>query len=158
VGVCRLVKKSKKKAAKAKSGSSTSINRKNLANVRVIQRNLVYVIGLSLNICKDEVLKRGEYFGKFGKIVKVSVNRSGVYNSTHGGATGSAYVTYVREDDALKCIQAVDGNVLDGKVLRCSFGTTKYCNAFLKNQPCNNPECLYLHDLGNDDDSFTKVL
>jgi hypothetical protein len=23
-------------------------------------------------------------------------------------------------------------------------------------QPCNNPECLYLHDLGNDDDSFTK--
>lgn len=38
------------------------------------------------------MLKRGEYFGKFGKIVKVSVNRSGVYNSAHGGATGSACV------------------------------------------------------------------
>merc|ERR1719183_1176994 len=72
-----LVKKSKKKAAKAKSGSSTSINRKNLANVRVIQRNLVYVIGLSLNICKDEILKRFDYFGKYGKLIKVSVNRNG---------------------------------------------------------------------------------
>lgn len=52
---CRLVKKSKKKAAKAKNATTATINRKNLANVRVIQRNLVYVIGLSLNICKDEV-------------------------------------------------------------------------------------------------------
>lgn len=28
------------------------------------------------------------------------------------------------------------------------FGTTKYCNAFLKGLPCNNPECLYLHEIG----------
>ncbi|RQM25963.1 hypothetical protein B5M09_009443, partial [Aphanomyces astaci] len=39
---------------------------------------------------------------------------------------------------------------------RASFGTTKYCNFFLRNLSCNNPECLYLHELGETDDSFTK--
>lgn len=28
------------------------------------------------------------------------------------------------------------------------YGTTKYCNAFLKGLPCNNQDCLYLHDIG----------
>jgi hypothetical protein len=37
-----------------------------------------------------------------------------------------------------------------------SFGTTKYCNFFLRNMSCNNPDCLYLHELGEQDDSFTK--
>ncbi|KAK3280763.1 hypothetical protein CYMTET_11414 [Cymbomonas tetramitiformis] len=152
-----LSKKSKKvKTPKSKAPNGT-LSRKHLANVRVIQRNLVYVIGLSLNYCKDEVLKKSEYFGKHGKIIKVSVNRNGVYNSANGGTpTGSAYVTFFRGEDALKCITAVDGSILDGKVLRACFGTTKYCNSFLKYQPCNNPDCLYLHDLGDDGDSFTK--
>ena len=56
----------------------------------------------------------------------------------------------------MKCIQHVDGTPLDGRILRACFGTTKYCNAFLKYQPCNNPDCLYLHDIGRDNDSFTK--
>ena len=50
--------------------------------------------------------------------------------------------------DALRCIKAVDGAVWRGKPVKACFGTTKYCNAFLKGLPCNNPECLYLHDLG----------
>ena len=37
-----------------------------------------------------------------------------------------------------------------------SFGTTKYCTYFLRNLPCNNPDCMYLHELGNEGDSFTK--
>ena len=39
---------------------------------------------------------------------------------------------------------------------RASFGTTKYCTYFLRNLPCNNPDCMYLHELGETDDSFTK--
>lgn len=34
--------------------------------------------------------------------------------------------------------------------MRASFGTTKYCNFFLKNTECPNKECLYLHSLAND--------
>ena len=35
--------------------------------------------------------------------------------------------------------------------MRASFGTTKYCNAFLRNMSCSNPDCLYLHELGEDE-------
>mmetsp|Transcript_15602 Transcript_15602/g.53287 ORF Transcript_15602/g.53287 Transcript_15602/m.53287 type:complete len:774 (-) Transcript_15602:39-2360(-) len=132
-------------------------SRKHLYNVRVIQRNLVYVVGLSMNCCREDVLRRQEYFGKYGKIVKISVNRNGSYSSGRDGhPSGSAYVTYQRPEDALRCIQAIDGVALDGRILRACFGTTKYCNAFLKHQPCNNPDCLYLHDIGDGNDSFTK--
>ena len=34
--------------------------------------------------------------------------------------------------------------------MKACYGTTKYCNAFLKGLPCNNVECLYLHDVGKD--------
>lgn len=39
---------------------------------------------------------------------------------------------------------------------RASFGTTKYCNQFLRGQSCTNRDCLYLHELGQEDASFTK--
>jgi len=46
--------------------------------------------------------------------------------------------------------------LMDPRYFRASFGTTKYCNFFLRNLVCNNPDCLYLHELGEQDDSFTK--
>ncbi|URE41549.1 RNA recognition [Musa troglodytarum] len=36
------------------------------------------------------------------------------------------------------------------------YGTTKYCRAWLRNMTCSNPDCLYLHDIGSQEDSFTK--
>jgi hypothetical protein len=41
-------------------------------------------------------------------------------------------------------------------VCRASLGTTKYCNAFLRYIPCNSPDCLFLHEVGSEDDSLTK--
>ena len=32
--------------------------------------------------------------------------------------------------------------------MKACYGTTKYCNAFLKGIPCNNTDCLYLHAEG----------
>ena len=42
-----------------------------LQNVRVVQRNLVYVVGLALELCYEDLLKTDKYFGQFGKIIKV---------------------------------------------------------------------------------------
>ncbi|XP_048598129.1 uncharacterized protein LOC125578995 [Brassica napus] len=36
------------------------------------------------------------------------------------------------------------------------FGTTKYCHAWLRNVACVNPDCLYLHEVGSQEDNFTK--
>ena len=46
---------------------------------RVVQRNLVFVVGLSTRLADPEVLKKHEYFGKFGKIHKVVINQSTSY-------------------------------------------------------------------------------
>ena len=54
-------------------------NRRHLSDVRVVQKNLVFVVGLSQRLADTEVLKKNEYFGKFGKIVKVVINPSPSY-------------------------------------------------------------------------------
>ena len=41
--------------------------------MRVVQRNLVYVVGLALELCYEDLLKGPDYFGQFGKIVKVII-------------------------------------------------------------------------------------
>jgi len=46
---------------------------------RVVQKNLVFVVGLSPRLCDAEILRRHEYFGKFGKIHKVVINQSTSY-------------------------------------------------------------------------------
>ncbi|KAI5058417.1 hypothetical protein GOP47_0026587 [Adiantum capillus-veneris] len=150
------INEKKQKLGKAKTKAAEG--RKNLSNVRVIQRNLVYVVGIPAALADEETLERKEYFGQYGKILKISVSKTGSHSSQHSsaGSSVSVYVTYVKEEDAMRCIQSVNGYVLDGKVLKACFGTTKYCNAWLKHMPCNNPDCLYLHDEGTREDSFTK--
>ena len=39
---------------------------------------------------------------------------------------------------------------------RASFGTTKYCNSFIRGVPCTNKECLYLHVRAPPDDCFSR--
>ena len=64
-----------------------SENRKHLANVRVVQKNLVFVVGLSPKLADSEVLKRPEYFGRFGRIHKVVINTSTTYAGNHNQAS-----------------------------------------------------------------------
>ncbi|XP_010520331.1 PREDICTED: uncharacterized protein LOC104799481 isoform X2 [Tarenaya hassleriana] len=140
-----------------KSKSKPSEGRKQLTSVRVIQRNLVYIVGLPLNLADEDLLQSKEYFGQYGKVLKVSMSRmaSGVIQQFPNN-TCSVYITYSKEEEAVRCIQSVHGFILDGKSLKACFGTTKYCHAWLRNVPCNNPDCLYLHEIGCQEDSFTK--
>lgn len=39
---------------------------------------------------------------------------------------------------------------------QASLGTTKYCSYFLKSMQCPKPDCMYLHELGDEAASFTK--
>lgn len=130
-------------------------NRKHLANVRVVQKNLVFVVGLPPRLADAEILKKHEYFGKYGKIHKVVINPSTTYAGVQG-PSASAYVTYVHNNDALRAIQSVNNITIDGRSIKTSLGTTKYCSHFMKNQVCPKPDCMYLHELGDTEASFTK--
>jgi hypothetical protein len=63
---------------------------------------------------------------------------------------------YAFQEDTLACILALDGFYLENRNIRASYGTSKYCSAFIKNVRCNNPECTYLHEMGAVEDTFTK--
>ncbi|KAI8006742.1 CCR4-NOT transcription complex subunit 4, partial [Camellia lanceoleosa] len=125
--------------------------RTDLSNVRVLQRKMAYIIGLPLSLADEELLLQKEYFGQYGKVSKVSVSR------TVGGAiqqfvndTCSVYITYSKEEEAIQCINQY--------MVLASFGAAKYCHAWLRNMPCTNPACLYLHSIGAEEDSLVHQI
>ncbi|KAK7943177.1 uncharacterized protein PG986_012290 [Apiospora aurea] len=132
-------------------------NRKNLVGVRVVQKNLVYVTGLTPTVPEDELLKtlrRPEFFGQYGNIQKISISN----RKAPDGAPQSLgiYVTFEKKDDATRCIQAVNGSMNGDRVLKAQLGTTKYCSAWLRHEQCGNRQCMFLHELGDEEDSYSR--
>ncbi|XP_057297826.1 uncharacterized protein LOC130628825 [Hydractinia symbiolongicarpus] len=146
--------KKERKQKEAQHKQKISDNRQHLSNIRVIQRHLVFVVGLSNKMADADVLRRPEYFGKYGKIVKIVINPNTNYAGPQG-PSASAYITYTREEDALKAILAIN-NMQPPLKIRASLGTTKYCTHYLRNMQCPKADCMYLHDVGDNAASFTK--
>lgn len=154
-----------------------ALSRRHLVNVRVVQRNVVYVVGIGPRFAKEEVrseirlfdrifiahiqliptLRSGDYFGQYGKISKmILVKRT---QSSGGAPVVGLYITYHRREDAARCIATVDGSPSPGggrEVMRASYGTTKYCMAFLRGVSCSDGTCMSLHEWGDEKDCFTK--
>ena len=93
-----------------------SLGRKHLANVRVVQRNVVYVVGIGPRFAKEEVsgalifigcmrvsqpitvqliptLRSHEFFGQYGKISKIVI----VKRSSSGGVCEAGHVVGEKE-------------------------------------------------------------
>ncbi|VEU21253.1 DEKNAAC102168 [Brettanomyces naardenensis] len=140
--------------------------RHHLAGVRVIQKNLVYVVGLN-PLCPPEdlpsLLRSDKYFGQYGRILKIVINKRAVGPGSHHpapppGANPSygVYVTFAKKEDAGRCIRSIDGSVSDGRILKAAYGTTKYCSSYLRGVPCPNPNCMFLHEPGEEADTFSR--
>lgn len=123
--------------------SSLAQQRSSLVNVRVVQKHVVFVLGLPLSIAKEDILRRPEHFGQYGRITKIVVGHFAP--SQNRSASASAQIMYSRAEEAQQAIRGVDGRVIDGHQIRASFGTTRYCQYFLRGQQCHNPNCLFLH-------------
>lgn len=134
-----------------------NLSRKHLAGLRVVQKNLVYVTGLNPTNQEDQLLQtlRGEdYFGQYGKIIKIVVSKA--KDLSHPNSVG-VYVTFERKEDAQKCINAVDGTKNQERTLRAQFGTTKYCSAYLRGENCTNRSCMFLHEPGEANESYSRA-
>ena len=122
-----------------------------LSKVRIIKKNLVHVHGFPSSLSNSEKLSQVEYFGQYGKIKKILL--SSKTNTETNKKTFSVYITYSNEKEASFAILAVDSLLIEGKLIRAFFGTTKYCNYFLNNAFCPNEEkCMYLHQIVKDKD------
>lgn len=157
-------KREKEKKQREKEKKETEMaNKKHLAGLRVVQKNLVYVTGLNPPCNPDDlhsVLRSDKYFGQYGKILKIVINKKTPnpttthHHHSHPGLV--VYVTFAKKEDALKCINELDGSLCDGRILRAAHGTTKYCSSYLRGHPCPNPNCMFLHEPGEEADSYTR--
>ncbi|TMS37762.1 hypothetical protein L596_004629 [Steinernema carpocapsae] len=148
------VMKNKEKRLKTQQGKNKKMSaeaKKHLAAYRVLQKNLLYVVGLPTR-CAEMDMRKSDFFQRFGKVVKsaTSVSGTGTLNAC------SAYITYNKDEEALRAIQAVNNSVMEGRQLKASLGTTKYCSSFLRNSNCQKPDCMYLHEIADLEVSFTK--
>ena len=122
-----------------------------LSKIRIIKKNLVHVHGFPLSIAKVSILRKKEYFGQYGKIQRILLNHK--INPETNKKLFSVYITYSNEKEASFAILSVDSLLIEGKIIRAFFGTTKYCNYFLNNISCPNMDkCLFLHKLVKDKD------
>ena len=130
----------------------------NLQNVRIIQKNLVYLIGLSKSLISlDNKLKNYEYLGQYGQIEKFVINKLKTYNSTNpNGPSYSCHITFSNSSESSLCILALDNMIIDNHIIKASYGTTKYCLNYLKNNVCHNKYCLYLHERANKNDLISR--
>lgn len=122
------------------------------------------MIGLAPHLADENLLRSPKLFGQYGCIKKIILNNSPqliekvhsccAYSLVSGFL--SRYITFATSQEALVCIQAVDGCCLQGSQIRASFGTTKYCNYFLRGIRCTNIDCMYLHHMADTCDCFTK--
>lgn len=92
VDVEEVLKANKEKAAAEKKPKEGTEDRTALANMRVIRRNLVYAVGLPP--LSEEVLRKSDYFGQYGKINKIVLNRNNPPAGDARRASSSAYVTF----------------------------------------------------------------
>lgn len=129
--------------------------RTHLSDVRVIQRNIVYIAGWPVSLAVEETCRKKEFLGQYGNIKRVDIIRTDV-SKKHYPATCVLFIAFSKEEEAIRCIQAVNGYTLDGRSLKACFGATGYCKAWLKNMRCVNPDCLFLHRVGPQEDVCSR--
>ena len=118
---------------------------------RIIKKNLIHVHGFPKSLAKLDILKSYEYFGQYGTILNSILLKK--VNSNTNKITSSVYITFSNEKEAAIAILCVDSLIIEGKIIRAFYGTTKYCNYFLNSTSCpNRNKCIFLHELITDED------
>jgi len=129
-----------------------------MQKMRIIKKNLVYLIGLPKNLAfNEEILNTFEYLGQYGKIEKLKTNKNKKYNiSNPNGPSYSCHITYNSPIESSLAILSLENIQFENHIFKASFGTTKYCSNFLHGVPCTNKDCLFLHYLANDNDILNR--
>ena len=126
------------------------------SNVRVINKKIVYIIGIPYEIATEETLSKKEYLGQYGTIHKIIVNRNGYIKNESNIPTYSSYVTYSNEIEASLALLSLNNSTVFNHKLNACYGTNKYCNSFLKGIECNNKDCLFLHKKADENDIIKR--
>ncbi len=146
---------SSSRTAQKKHTQFTKEQIERLSRVRIIQKNLVHFLGFPDNLYEKEKICSFEYFGQYGKIIKISL--ASTNDRTTHKKTNSAYVTFETSEQAAYCILSVDSIKINEHLVRAFFGTTKYCNHYLNNFKCfNEDKCSFLHYIADEENCINE--
>ena len=122
-----------------------------LSKQRIIQKNLVHLLGFPDSMYNENLLLSPEYLGQYGSITKISLVSKEDKGTNQ--KMNSAYITFENSLQASYCILTIDSIKLNNQTVRAFFGTTKYCNHFINNFRCfNQDKCMFLHQIADPSD------
>ena len=126
------------------------------SNIRVICKNILYLIGIPYEIANEDTLIKKEYLGQYGSIQKIIINKNGYLKNESDYPTYSSYITYSSEIEASLALLTLNNSTHLNNKLNACYGTNKYCNSFLKGIECTNKDCFYLHVAADPNDIINK--
>jgi hypothetical protein len=122
-----------------------------LSKQRIIQKNLVHLLGFPDSMYNENLLLSPEYLGQYGSITKISLVSKEDKGTNQ--KMNSVYITFENSLQASYCILTIDSIKLNNQTVRAFFGTTKYCNHFINNFRCfNQDKCMFLHQIADPSD------
>jgi hypothetical protein len=122
-----------------------------LSKQRIIQKNLVHLLGFPDSMYNENLLLSPEYLGQYGSITKISLVSKEDKGTNQ--KINSAYITFETSLQAAYCILTIDSIKLNNQTVRAFFGTTKYCIHFINNYRCfNQDKCMFLHQIADPSD------
>lgn len=132
-----------------------NLSAEELINIKIRKRNVCYVVGLPIHVATEIKLRSNEWFGQFGNIATIAINR----NSKSIQANSiPAHITYDNDISALNAINFCNKFIFaDGRKLKATFGTQHYCRWFIAaNKKCTNVFCGFRHSWCRQSDIITQ--
>lgn len=125
-------------------------------NLRIVQRNVIYILGIKPKIAEKSILTSKQFFGQYGEISKIFISKKPFFLKHTNDFCHSAYVTYDNTLSASFAIAGLNNFLFEGKKMEASYATNKYCKSFLKQKSCKKKSCNYIHEEVDDNDCFIK--
>lgn len=100
------------------------------------------MIGITKEYASAELLGSLNFFGQYGQIMNISINKTAYQNYKYY----CAYIKYVDELSACLAIISIQSKHIKGfELLRASYATTNYCKYYVKKIACRTKKCSYAH-------------
>lgn len=123
-----------------------SIDKDNWKQIRILQRNIVYVIGIPEKIANNVMIGSQDYFGQYGDIIRIVINTKPHFTEKKRDKFYSCYITYTSPESACLAIIATFMNPLSHlSSLQTSYATVKFCMFFAKSKVCRVKNCRFCH-------------
>lgn len=99
---------------------------------------------------KKSILRKNEFFGQYGNILNISFCSQ--FSRQQNSHQSFIYITYSNPFEACVAILCANNFRINNQQLKVTFGLTRLCKYFIRDSPCQNKVCLFLHSIPPEED------